>query len=163
MNNQEVLAPVTKQANTLRNAFWYNHALVNVLVSGEQTNGRYAQLEVTLQPGMEPPMHTHSREDETYYLLDGSIQFTIGEHVFTARKGDYVLMPKNIPHTFNVLTPTAKTVLTITPAGFEKFFCHPRLAKPAFYLTLPPAPQGPPSPEFIQALKEVGEELGVSL
>ncbi|GAB3705993.1 hypothetical protein GCM10027592_39060 [Spirosoma flavus] len=163
MIEQEIMAPVTRQANTLQNAYWYGCALVNVLADGEQTDGRYAQLEMTLQPGIEPPTHTHTREDETYYMLDGSVQFTIGDHVFTAKPGDYVLMPKNIPHSFKVLTPTAKVVLTIAPAGFEQFFIHPSLAKPAYMLMLPPAPQGPPSPERITALKSVGEELGVYL
>jgi quercetin dioxygenase-like cupin family protein len=164
MNTQLTEAPVTKQANTLKNAYWYNGCLINVLVDGAHTNGRYAQLEMVLQPGTEPPTHTHSREDETFYMLEGSIQFTIGEHVFTAKPGDYVVMPKGIPHNFRVLTKTAKTVMTIAPAGFENYFRDPRFAIRASMLTLPPAPQGPPSPEAIQSLVQVlDQEFGVMM
>lgn len=164
MNTQQLLAPVTKRAETLENAYWYGGTLANVLVDGKQTNGRYAQLEMTVQPGSEPPVHTHTREDETFYLLEGSIRFTIGEHVFTAKAGDYVLMPKNIPHCFQVLTETAKAVLTIAPAGFENFFCDPRLSVPAPALILPPAPQGPPPAEVIQAMVQMlDQEFGVKM
>jgi quercetin dioxygenase-like cupin family protein len=164
MNTQFTQEPVTKRANTLKNAYWYAGSLVQVLVDGEQTGGRYAQVELTVQPGTEPPTHTHTREDETFYLLEGSIQFTIGEHVFTAKAGDYVLMPKNIPHSFKVFTPTAKAVMTIAPAGFENYFRHPRLTKPASLLTLPPAPQGPPPAEAIQHMVQILEqEFGVMM
>lgn len=164
MNTQSPLVPVTKRAETLENAYWYGGTLVNVLVDGTQTNGRYAQVELMVQPGTEPPTHTHTREDETFYLLEGAIRFTIGEHVFTAHAGDYVLMPRNIPHSFKVMTPTAKAVMTIAPAGFEDYFRSPQLAVPAPSLTLPPAPQGPPPAEVIQAMVQLlDSEFGVKM
>ena len=163
MNTQQPQNPVTKRAQTLENAYWYGASLMTVLVDGTQTNGRYAQIEATLQPGGEPPVHTHTREDETFYLLEGSIRFTIGEHVFTAHPGDYVLMPKNIAHSFKVLTPSAKAVLTIAPAGFENYFRDPRMAIPAPSLTLPPAPQGPPPAHVIQTFVQILDEYGVKM
>ena len=164
MNTFAPQAPVTKRANTIQNAYWNSGTLVNVLVSGSQTEGRYAQLEMTLQPGAEPPMHTHTREDETFYLLEGSIEFTIGQHVFRASPGDYVLMPKNIPHSFKVLTPMARTVLTIAPAGFDQYFCDPRLAQPAESMTLPPIPQGPPPAAVIAAMVQMlDQEFGIRM
>ncbi|MVM33538.1 cupin domain-containing protein [Spirosoma sp. HMF4905] len=161
MNTLVPLAPLTNRANTVENAFWYAGTLMKVLVDGEQTNGRFAQIDVTTRPGAEPPLHTHTREDEAIYLLEGSIRFTIGEHVFIAKAGDYVLMPKGIPHTFQVLTETARTILTISPAGFENFFRHPSQAKPAQMPVLPPAPQGPPSAEAIQVAKMLAQEFGI--
>jgi quercetin dioxygenase-like cupin family protein len=164
MNPQQPQNPVTKRADNLENAYWYGGSLMNVLVDGSKTNGRYAQIEATMQPGTEPPAHTHTREDETFYLLEGAIRFTIGEHVFTAHAGDYVLMPKNIPHSFKILTPTAKAVLTIAPAGFENYFRDPRLAIPAPSLTLPPAPQGPPPAHVIETIgRMLDEEYGVKM
>ncbi len=158
MNTQHPQNPVTKRAETLDNSYWYGASLMTVLVDGTQTNGRYAQIEGTMQPGSEPPIHTHTREDETFYLLEGAIRFTIGEHVFTARAGDYVMMPKNIPHSFQVLTPSARTVITIAPAGFENYFRDPRMSIPAPSLTLPPAPKGPPPAHVIQSVTQLLEE-----
>lgn len=161
MINEVTTAPATKRANTLQNTFWYNGAFINMLVTGEQTDGQYAQLEITMQPGIEPPLHTHTLEDETFYLLEGSVQFNIGGQEFIAKPGDYVQMPKNIPHAFKVLTPTAKAVMTIAPAGFENYFCHPKMSVPAPYLMLPPAPQGPPSMEQIELVMAISEEFGI--
>lgn len=164
MNAQLAQDPLTKRGFTLANTYWYAGTLVNVLIDGERTNGRYAQLEITTRPGSEPPPHTHAREDEAFYLLDGSIRFTVGEHVVTAKAGDYVLMPKGIPHAFQVLTETAKVILTITPAGFENYFRDPRVAQPAPTLALPPAPQGPPPAQLIQAMaRMLDEEFDVQL
>lgn len=164
MNTQVTQAPVTKRGNVIENAYWYAGTLMNVLVDGEQTNGRFAQIEMTVRPGSEPPVHTHTREDEAFFLLDGAIRFTIGEHVFTAKKGDYVLMPKGIPHTFQVLTESAKAILTISPAGFENYFRDPRTAQPAPTLALPPAPQGPPPAAAIQAIQQMlDQEFGVKM
>ncbi|HLL97290.1 MAG TPA: cupin domain-containing protein [Spirosoma sp.] len=164
MNTQLAKAPEIQRGNTLKNAYWYAGTLVNVLIDGQQTNGRYAQVELTLRPGSEPPVHTHTREDEAFYLLEGSIRFTIGEHVYTAKAGDYVLLPKGIPHSFQILTETAKSVMTISPAGFEDFFRHPMVAKPAPTLALPPAPQGPPPAEAIQAMVQLlDQEFGVRM
>lgn len=164
MNTQPTRTPVTKPANSLQQAYWYHGCLVNVLVDGSQTDGRYAQLEMTMQPGVEPPLHTHTREDETFYLLEGSVEFTIGQHMFVASPGDYVFMPRHIKHGFRVLTPTVKTILTIAPAGFEQYFIDPRSAQPATSLTLPPLPQGPPSPEAIAGMVTMlHDEFGVQL
>lgn len=161
MNTLLPLAPVLKRGYTTENLYWYAGTLMNILIDGEQTDGQFAQIEVTTRPGSEPPLHTHTREDEAVFLLEGSIRFTVGDQVFTAKAGDYVLLPKGIPHTFQVLTESARTLLTISPAGFENFFRHPKLAKPAPTLALPPAPQGPSSAEAIQVLQELAQEFGV--
>ncbi|QJW89178.1 cupin domain-containing protein [Spirosoma taeanense] len=162
MDVQFAPAPVVQRANTLKNAHWYAGTLVNVLVDGEQTNGRYAQCDITTRPGCEPPIHTHTREDEAFYLLDGTVRFTVGEHVLTAKTGDYVLLPKGIPHSFQVLSESARIILTVSPAGFENYFRHPLTSKPAPTLALPPAPQGPPPAEAIQTMvKLLEQEFGV--
>ncbi|MCH7686334.1 MAG: cupin domain-containing protein, partial [Planctomycetes bacterium] len=36
------------------------------LVTGEETDGRYAMFEATVLPGGGPPLHLHRREDETF-------------------------------------------------------------------------------------------------
>lgn len=94
MNAQTSPALLTKRANTVKNAYWYAGTLVHVLIDGAQTNGRYAQLELTIHPGSEPPVHTHTREEEAFYMLQGAIRFTVGEHVFTAKAGEYSCCPR---------------------------------------------------------------------
>jgi uncharacterized RmlC-like cupin family protein len=78
-----------------------------------------------VQPGAGSVPHRHSREDETFYVLDGQVEFKIGERGERVIKGDpgsFVFAPRGIPHAFkNVGTTPAKFLVIISPAGFEKF------------------------------------------
>ena len=52
------------------------------LVTGGDTNGKYALWEALVPPGGGPPPHVHSREEEGFYVLDGELTFTVdGERV----------------------------------------------------------------------------------
>jgi uncharacterized cupin superfamily protein len=76
-------------------------------------------------PGGGPPPHIHSREDETFYLLEGEIEFLLGEETILAGPGDFVSVPRGTVHRFlNVGTETAKLVLTFTPAGIDRWFAE---------------------------------------
>jgi mannose-6-phosphate isomerase-like protein (cupin superfamily) len=57
------------------------------LATGEDTNGRYALLEAIVPPGGGPPPHVHSREEEGFYILEGEINFTIGDKRLVASAG----------------------------------------------------------------------------
>ncbi|MBO0952576.1 cupin domain-containing protein [Fibrella sp. HMF5405] len=59
---------------------------------------------ISLQPCRKPSAHTHARGDEPFYTLEGSVRFTIGEHVCTASAGDYSCMPKKSCHQSEVTT-----------------------------------------------------------
>jgi quercetin dioxygenase-like cupin family protein len=80
-------------------------------------------MEFNVAPGTGPVPHRHSREDESFYILDGLLEFRIGERIFTAGPGSFLFAPKGIPHTFkNVGTTPARALVIISPAGLEKFF-----------------------------------------
>jgi quercetin dioxygenase-like cupin family protein len=114
-------------------AFWGPGDHYTFLVTGEESGGAYFAMEALVPPGGGPPPHVHSREDETFYLLEGEIEFRLGEDVVTAGPGDFVNVPKGTVHCFhNAGTATARMILTFTPAGMERFFEE----------TLEPAPAG---------------------
>jgi quercetin dioxygenase-like cupin family protein len=93
------------------------------LVTGEESRGAYFAMEALVPPGGGPPPHIHTREDESFYLLAGQIEFLLGEQTVLAGPGDYVNVPRGTVHCFrNSGTETARMVLTFTPAGREKWF-----------------------------------------
>ena len=57
---------------------------------------------MTVAPGGGAPLHVHADLDDSFYLLDGQLAMRCGEHTFLAKPGDYVVLPKGIPHTFRV-------------------------------------------------------------
>jgi quercetin dioxygenase-like cupin family protein len=79
-------------------------------------------VEAEIATGDEPPMHVHANEDEWFYLLEGEMLFHVGTETFRGTTGSVVSFPRGIPHTFTVVTPTARFLLVNTPGGFELMF-----------------------------------------
>lgn len=131
---------LTRRSQT--NSYWYLGHLVSLLVSSEQTNGNYSILQATERRGLEPPPHTHTREDETFLVLDGEIEYTVGSERYAAKAGDVVFLPKNLQHSFRILTKTAETLILLTPGGFERYFVE--MSEAAATLDLPPLPEVQP-------------------
>lgn len=107
------------------------------LVTGEETGGAYFAMEALLPQGGGPPPHTHANEDETFYIVEGLVDFRLGERSVTAGPGDFVSVPRGEVHNFHNSRPeTARLILTFTPAGIERFFVETleRLDDPAAQL-----------------------------
>lgn len=74
-------------------------------------------------PGGGAPPHIHSREDETFQVLEGDYEFTIDGQTLRATTGDTVFAPRGGTHTYrNTGQGTGRLLVTFTPAGFEGFF-----------------------------------------
>jgi oxalate decarboxylase/phosphoglucose isomerase-like protein (cupin superfamily) len=68
------------------------------------------------------PRHTHTREDEVYFVLAGELEVTVGEKTFILRPGDTLLAPRDIPHKLrNSGKTTNHYLLVFSPSGFEEF------------------------------------------
>src|SRR5687767_15364512 len=144
---------------TLENAIWYNGHTFSFLLDAGQTAGAFALLHCFFRKGGEPPAHFHTKEDETFYMLNGEIRFHIGDKKFIAKAGDVVYAPKDVAHQFSLVTETAKALLMITPAGIETFFKE--FSIPAQSLELPPMPEGQPPAEFFDNMMKRATQLGM--
>ena len=91
--------------------------------TAETTNGAFALVEQWAMPvGFASPYHTHHREDESFYVLEGEIAFVCGGKWLTAGPGMFVYGPREIPHGFKVIGHSpARMLIMCTPAGFERF------------------------------------------
>lgn len=96
-----------------------------VLVSGEQTAGRYAMLDMLIPPGGGPPPHRHDFE-ECFRVLEGSIEVRVGElPPVKLFEGDTANIAANAPHSFrNVGGVEARLLCTVVPSGLERFFAE---------------------------------------
>jgi uncharacterized cupin superfamily protein len=93
-------------------------------VPGAATGGAFAIVEHVIPPGiMLAVPHTHSREDEVSFVIEGEIGGFIGAQEFRAPQGAYVLKPRGIPHAvWNSGSEVARIAEIVSPAGFESFF-----------------------------------------
>ena len=103
--------------------YWGPGDLYTFLVTGDETGGAYFAMEALVPPGGGPPPHIHRREDETFYVIEGSVTFRLGDDLVLAGPGDFVNVPRGTVHCFrNDGRETARMILTFTPGGMERFF-----------------------------------------
>ena len=77
----------------------------------------------SVPPGCGNPPHIHSREEETFYLQQGTLTVQIGAKTVTASPGDVVCLPRGVAHSFqNNGNVDVKALVVAVPGGLEKFF-----------------------------------------
>lgn len=136
---------------------WHLGALLTFKALGNETEGKFWALEGLADRTMAVPLHVHSREDEFWYVLEGEIRFTIADETRTGGPGAFAYIPKGVPHTFQILTETARWFGVGTPAGLDQWFFE--TGEPAQSLTLPPPPTSPPDIEaLVSSLRHYGTE-----
>jgi quercetin dioxygenase-like cupin family protein len=93
-----------------------------ILVSGEQTAGRYCLIDMLVPSGGGPPPHRHDFE-EMFTILEGEIELSFRGETHRASAGATVNIPANAPHSFkNKSDKPARLLCMCTPAGQEEFF-----------------------------------------
>ena len=129
------------------------------LATGEETDGKYATFEAIVPPGSGPPPHIHSREEESFLVLEGEMTFQLGDERFVAGEGTFLNMPVGSLHSFkNQSDKTARLLISLAPAGLEKMFFE--VGTP---LTGDVKPAPPPSEAEIKKLLEAAPRYGVEI
>ena len=117
--------PVLSGPGAGRTVSYGSGSSAELKLAGEQSSGDWAVVEWRVRPGDEPPVHSHTREDETVYVLDGAITaYVDGEHI-EMEAGSYAALPKNVPHGLTVRGEEARLLVALEPAGVE-YFLVPR-------------------------------------
>jgi len=94
-----------------------------IKLSHGDTGGSYAIIEDVTPPQGGPPLHRHSREDESFYVLEGDFVFEVDGERIAAGPGSTVFAPRGTAHTFqNVGARPGRMLLIVQPAGLDVFF-----------------------------------------
>jgi quercetin dioxygenase-like cupin family protein len=95
-----------------------------ILVSGKQTNGAFAIIDMLIPPGGGPGPHAHASFQESFYVIDGEIEVKTKGQSYTAKKGAFVSIPiGGMVHCFkNESDAMAHILCTVVPSGLEEFF-----------------------------------------
>lgn len=102
---------------------WAMGVLVTVKVRADDTGGAYSVFEDLIPPGAGPVPHTHTKEDETIFVLEGELRAWLGGKQYDVKAGDFVHMPRGVQHYFkNVSEKPTRLLLSYTPGGFEQWF-----------------------------------------
>ncbi len=129
------------------------------LATGDDTNGKYAMWEAVVPPGGGPPPHVHSREEESFYVLDGEITFTVNGERIVATAGMFANMPVGTPHSFkNESNKPAKMLISVAPAGLEQMFFECGVPVEQGATTAPP-----PTKAEIKKMMEIAPRYGIEI
>jgi quercetin dioxygenase-like cupin family protein len=112
-----------------------------IIISGAETNGNYAVIEMTVPPGGGPPPHSHPKTQEMFHVLEGELEFKTeaGKQIVT--KDGFINIPfGGAIHCFkNTSKNFARLLCTVVPAGLEDLFQE--IGTPVQAGEFPPAPE----------------------
>ena len=124
---------------------------ITVKTDGESTHDAYSLFEYTIPPLTDgPPLHLHTREDESFICLAGRLDVHLGGQDFVLEHGDYLYLPRDVVHAFrNTYNDEARVISVVSPAGLE-----------AYYQTLADMP---PGPKDLGLLKKIMADFGIEM
>jgi len=129
-----------------------------IIISGKQSGGEYAIIDMQVPPCGGPPPHAHPSFHESFYVVEGEIEFKTeaGRHI--AKKGDLVNVPKGgAIHGFkNISKSMAHLLCTVIPAGLDDFFLE--IGTPVKEGEFLPVPH--PDEEELKKLRAIAEKYG---
>lgn len=99
-----------------------NGSRAEIAVGGPHSGGDYAVLRYHVVAGDEPPLHTHTKEDEMVFVVEGEITAFVGDSRVDVGPGALAALPRGVPHTIRVKGDSATLLLTVVPSGVERFF-----------------------------------------
>ena len=121
------------ESTVSRNAFVYQPAqgstiaigptTTRLLATDDDTGGRSSVYEMTV-PGAfaGPPPHVHADRDHAFYVLAGTVRFTVGTTVIDAGAGAFAYVPAGVPHSFGSAGEVWGRLLAFdTPGGWERY------------------------------------------
>ena len=86
-----------------KNRSGYRQAVQGVYIKTLAFGEKTLLTEFKLEAGRVSPRHAHI-EEQTGYLVSGSIELTIGDKTYTANPGDSWSIPSNVEHAARILS-----------------------------------------------------------
>lgn len=80
--------------------------------------------ELTVPPGSNvPPAHSHSRNEECVYVLEGRLRYTVGSETRDLEPGQSMHTPKGVAHAFaNPFAALARALIVQSPDIGAQYF-----------------------------------------
>ena len=92
-------------------------------VTAESFGGAFTIIEAHLTPGRMIPPHTHTREDECNFVLEGELTWDVGGEIVVAPASSFVVKPRGVYHALcNASTEPVRFLEIHTPGEFEDYY-----------------------------------------
>lgn len=98
---------------------WQNdHTFVKV--SAADTGAAYTLMEDNLKPGFVLGLHRHDTHAETFYFLEGLVEFYVGGEWIDCTPGTTLHVPPGVPHGC-ICKDGGKMLMIYQPSGFDGY------------------------------------------
>jgi len=102
---------------------WVSGDTYTIKATRSSTGDALGFVEAVVPPGAGPIAHAHKSTDESFYLLEGALEFLDGDRTFVAEAGAFVFVPRLHRHRFkNISDADARLLFIFTPGGLEDLF-----------------------------------------
>ncbi len=110
----------------LRRSFSLLDAEVRIRVSSDESEGRYALIEMDLPPHFPgAPPHLHRFLTERFLVLEGTLAVRLGDEWRSLAAGESAVALPGAVHSFrNATAERTRMILFATPGGHERFFAE---------------------------------------
>jgi mannose-6-phosphate isomerase-like protein (cupin superfamily) len=96
-----------------------------VKVAAADSSGAYALMEDNLKLEFALGLHLHREHAETFYILEGRVNFYVDGDWMSAEPGACVHIPPEVPHALDLpANGTARMLMIFQPAGFDQFLAE---------------------------------------
>jgi quercetin dioxygenase-like cupin family protein len=129
-----------------------------IVASGKQTGGAYAAIDMLIPQHGGPGPHAHAHFQESFYVMEGEVEFTSEAGSYTAKQGSFIEIPLGgVVHCFtNKQEKVAHLLCFVVPAGLDEFFVE--IGQPVEPGTFLPPPKL--DPEKLKKLQAIAERYG---
>ena len=145
-----------RQAGEGEHRWWFG-TLAVIKAAADQTGGQFTLVEIHENEG-EAPLHVHHREDKSFWVIEGEIEFQVGQETISAGPGSFLFAPRDVPHRYIVKRGPARILFLFNPAGFEELLRA--TSEPAGESRIPAEGEGMPD---MDALPDVVRRYGCEL
>jgi mannose-6-phosphate isomerase-like protein (cupin superfamily) len=96
---------------------------MRVLAGGDVTDQAFTLAEFSGSgEGAWTVPHLHRGMEESFFVLDGSFTFTVGDTEIEATSGMYLLVPRGTAHTITAAEGGGRFLTLMVPGGLEEMF-----------------------------------------
>ena len=155
-----VNVPVVRRGGTGA-ATWAMGSLFESLLAAPESGGELGVSLVLQPPGTATPLHVHTYEAEAFYVLEGAMTYRAGDDTHHLLAGDFIYLPKGVPHAFRVTGDTPVRFLGLAVPG-ALLGLYDEVGLPAAERRLPGA-DGQPFDVEVARWNEVAPRYGLQV
>ncbi|WGF89329.1 cupin domain-containing protein [Marinivivus vitaminiproducens] len=139
--------------------------LVRFVARSSETGGAYCLTDTLVAPGAGAPPNRHPGDDESFYVLDGTFDFTIEGATTSHGPGAFIRVPTGAVHAFrNTGTAPARLMVINVPGVIhDGFFSEVGTPMPRGTWKLPAGMGGKPDAAKLKELAEIAGRHGLEL